>query len=438
MWIINLLSAALTVTVGTILLFRLRFFFILHPIKCVRRIFHIVRDRDRRRSLLLALAGTLGVGNIYGVALGIILAGPGCVFWLFISSFFAMVVKYSESLVATGFSSRGRGMMVPIEKSFGRAGKPIASLYCGAMLILSLFMGGFIQADSVISSAVYLFSVKKVIIALLFLVPVILVISGGGNGIKNATEALIPVATVFYVVLSVIVLSKDISRLGQVIPEIIRSAFSPVPAFFGILPTVSYSALSQGFARGLLSNEAGAGSSAMAHSESGCDPTDAGLLGILEILFDTNLLCILTALVILCEVEDPSVASSSMSLVFSAFASGAGRWSILPLFACIVLFAYSTVICWYYYGIRCLSYLSLNKSSFVYSFAFCIFLFSPTTFVGIGAVYVSDVLLLLMSLPTLFCLLRNAKSIETMTLSSAFLEGKRYKRTLHFDNLQTK
>lgn len=421
MWTVNLLSACLTVIAGFILLFSLRFFFILHPLRCIKRLTGLLSHRDVRRSLFLALAGTLGVGNIYGVSLGIILGGEGSVLWLFISSIFAMAVKYSECVVANKKASSGRGMMIPIKKSFGLLGVPLAKFYCICMLILSLSMGAIIQSDSLISSAAYLFSPDKMIVAALFLLMVIAVISGGGVKIKNATEALIPLATVFYVILSLFVIIKDSSRLPEVFNRIIYSAFSPCSILGGTLPVISFSAFSQGFARGLLSNEAGAGTSAMAHSESVIEPHDAGLLGITEILFDTNLLCMLTALVILLESQDPTSAESPMSLVFSAFRRGAGQWSQIPLFISIVLFAYSTVICWYYYGVRCLSYLSVENKRAVYCFFFSLAILLPVFSQNLIAVYVSDILLFLMSLLTLICLILNRSLISEATRGSGLL-----------------
>ena len=424
MWSINLLSACFTVVVGIILLFATRFFFLCHPFKCFGRMCNLLSVRSRRRSLLLALAGTLGVGNIYGVALGIMLGGEGSVFWLFVSSFFAMAVKYSESVVATATGSSGRGMMIPIEKSFGTAGKPIAVGYCKIMLLLSLFMGAFIQSDSLISSAAQLFYIGEILAAIIFLVFVIIVISGGGEKIKNATEAIIPLATIFYVALSFVAIIKDASNLPGVISRIVGSAFSSTSMLFGVLPVISSTAFSQGFARGMLSNEAGAGSSAMAHSEGDVSASDAGLFGIVEIIFDTNILCLLTAFVVLLEVSEPTSYTSPMALVFSAFGSGVGEWSRIPLFLCIVLFAYSTVICWYYYGLRCIAYLGYEKSHVMYSVAFCIFILLPLFLDSIGAVYISDLLLFLMSLPTLICLLFNIKMIEKTTLDSGLCDRK--------------
>ena len=419
---INLLSACLTVVLGLVLAISLRFFFIRHPIRCVRRLFRLLSERASRRALLLALAGTLGVGNIYGVALGIKLGGEGSAFWLFVSSFFAMAVKYSESVLSNHFASDGRGMMIPIECSFGRLGKPLAALYCISMLLLSLFMGAFIQADSLISSSSYAFSVPEILVAVVIIVAVLFVTVGGRDGIKNATEALIPLATAFYVLLSLIVIIRGFDRIPSVISRVIISAFSPTSVIFGIVPAVSSSAFTEGFARGLLSNEAGAGSSAMAHSEGKRDAADAGLCGILEIIFDTNLLCMLTALVVLLEVENPSLARSPMGMVFEAFACGVGEWALAPLLICIALFAYSTVICWYYYGCRCLSYLSLDKSKNIYAIAFYAFLFLPSILDGEGAVYLSDMLLFIMSVPTLLCLVIHRKNIAKITRKSGLLD----------------
>ena len=421
MWTVNLLSACLTVIAGFILLFSLRFFFILHPLRCIKRLTGLLSHRDIRRSLFLALAGTLGVGNIYGVSLGIILGGEGSVFWLFISSIFAMAVKYSECVVANESASFGRGMMVPIKNSFGRLGAHLAKIYCICMLTLSLSMGAIIQSDSLISSATYLFSLDKMAVAAIFLLMVIVVISGGGGKIKNATEALIPLATVFYVILCFFVIIKDFSRLPFVFSRILSSAFSPRSILGGTLPVISFSAFSQGFARGLLSNEAGAGTSAMAHSESRAEPLDAGLSGITEILFDTNLLCMLTAIVILLESQDPASAESPMSLVFSAFQRGAGQWSQIPLFISIILFAYSTVICWYYYGMRCLSYLCIENKRVIYCFFFSLAILSPVFLQNIIAVYVSDILLFIMSLPTLVCLILNRSRISEATRRAGLL-----------------
>ena len=421
MWTINLLSAFLTVTVGFILLINLRFFFILHPIRCAGRLFEMISERSLRRSLFLALAGTLGVGNIYGVALGIMLGGAGSVFWLFVSSIFAMAVKYSECVLASAGKFGKRGMMAPLERSFGAFGAPIAKSYALFMLLLSLSMGAFIQADSLISSAVSFLSIDKMLVASAFLILVIFVISGGGEKIKNATEALIPIATIAYVVLCLIVIMKDASRLFEAFYRVISSAFSMGAFLGGSIPVISFSAFSQGFARGMLSNEAGAGTSAMAHTESKIEGADVGLFGIAEIFFDTNLLCMLTAFVILLESDAPSSSPSPRSLVFSSFRAGIGEWALIPLLISIMMFAYSTVICWYYYGVICLGYLGGDRFIFAYCFLFSLAILAPAFLDSLAMVYASDLLLFLMSVPTLSCLFVNRKMIAKKTTLSGLL-----------------
>jgi AGCS family alanine or glycine:cation symporter len=121
-------------------------------------------------------------------------------------------------------------------------------------------------------------------------------------------------------------------------------------------------------------------------------------------------------------VENPSLARSPMGMVFEAFAGGVGEWALAPLLICIALFAYSTVICWYYYGCRCLSYLSLDKSKNIYAIAFCAFLFLPSILDGEGAVYLSDMLLFIMSVPTLLCLVIHRKNIAKITRKSGLFD----------------
>ena len=410
---LNLISAVFCFVAGLFFLFRLRFFFILHPKKMAKKIAPLLKDRTLRRSLCLALAGTLGVGNIYGVALGIILGGAGSLFWLFVSSFFAMAIKYSESFIAVKQGVSGSGMMPAIEQSFKKTGKPLAWLYCLFMLLLALFMGAFIQSDSLISSAYFIFPIKKIYIAAVFALSIIFVIFRGGEKIKSSAELAIPLATLFYVIICLFVIIKNCEDLPAVIAEIFTSAFSFKAAFGGIIPTC-FIAFSQGFSRGLLSNEAGTGTSAMAHSEAQNDPINAGLFGILEILFDTNLLCILTGFVVLLA-GAPKASDTPMSLVFRSFSASIGQLSLFPLLFCIFLFAHSTVICWYYYGRRSLAYLGAEKLAFPFSLIFLFFIIMPTFSSGYFAVFTADLLLFLMSLISLSCLAINSGIIAKIT-----------------------
>ena len=407
------------------MLIYLRGFFIFHPIKCLSGLIPLLSDRSRRRSFTLALAGTLGVGNIYGVAIGIILGGEGCVFWLLVSSVFALVIKYSECLMAASVTDRhGLGMMGVLPATFKRAGRPLSKIYAVLMLLLALLMGSFIQADSLISSAVYLIPVGRIVIAISLLLLVVSVVIGGGEKIKASTEIMIPIVTLVYILLCLFVIGKNISGLGLLIPKIIRSAFAPKPMIFGILPVINITAFSEGFARGILSNEAGVGTSSVAESEERSDPVASGLFGMCEIVFDTLLLCMLTAFMILLTVENPIAYASPMELVFDAVRIGAGNFALPILLFSIFIFAYSTIICWYYYGCECVAYLGLSRYKSLFLFFFLLFIIFAAFVDTYLAVSLNDYVLLLMSLPTAAAIVNNRKIIKERTFESDIFKKK--------------
>lgn len=417
---VGVLIGMICALVGGVMLVMLRGFFIIHPLRSISILLPRLSDRANRRSLALALAGTLGVGNIYGVAVGIILGGAGSLFWLFVSAIFALVIKYSECVMASSKNDGiGKGMMGVLPATFGRAGKPLSKIYALLMLLLSLLMGSFIQADSLISSAVYLLPVSRIAVAVLLLILVAVVISDGGEKIKSVTELMIPFVTAAYVVLALIVIIKNTAGLGEVIFRIISSAFNGRSLLFGIIPTVNITAFSEGFARGILSNEAGVGTSSVAHTEAKegekSPPAISGLFGMCEIFFDTFVLCMLTGFMILLTVNEPENYTSPMTLVFDAVRLGAGDIALPILLLSIFFFAYSTIICWYYYGGECIGYLGLSRFRLFYLFLFLIFIILASFVNTYLALITNDLVLLLMSLPTGTAILKNRKIIREET-----------------------
>lgn len=426
---VGVLIGMICALVGGVMLVTLRGFFIIHPLRSISILLPRLSDRANRRSLALALAGTLGVGNIYGVAVGIILGGAGSLFWLFVSAIFALVIKYSECVMASSKNDGiGKGMMGVLPASFGRAGKPLSKIYALLMLLLSLLMGSFIQADSLISSAVYLLPVSRIAVAVLLLILVAVVISGGGEKIKSVTELMIPFVTAAYVILALIVIIKNTAGLGGVVSRIISSAFNGRSLLFGIIPTVNITAFSEGFARGILSNEAGVGTSSIAHTEAKegekSPPAISGLFGMCEIFFDTLVLCMLTGFMILLTVKDPENYKSPMTLVFDAVRLGAGDIALPILLLSIFFFAYSTIICWYYYGGECIGYLGLSRFRLFYLFLFLIFIILASFVNTYLALITNDLVLLLMSLPTGAAILKNRKIIREETKKAGLIRKK--------------
>ena len=413
--LISFLIPVLVTAVGTFLLFKLKFFFLLHPIKTVKKFIAAVKDRDSRRSLTLALAGTLGVGNIFGVAAGIMVGGEGSVFWLFVSSIFSMIIKYSETLLVFDSPTEAGGMASAIKSIFSRLGGILSPIYALLTVLLSLLMGSAMQSSAVASVAGETLSLSPGFVALLLLILLLPSVIGNGKKIENITEIIIPLTTIIYIFMSFCVIFLNFSKIPSVISLVFSSAFSTRSVTGGAVSSVSLLAIKEGFARGILSNEAGAGTSALGHSRSrGRTPEVAGLFGMCEVFFDTSVLCTLTALVILLSAGNISDYSTPMSLVTAAFTNTLGDFSGYVLLILIFAFAYSTIICWYCYGSECTR---LYFPAFKPFFTPCFFAFVLISGYISSAFLLSatDVILLCMSMITLSAILKKSNRIAELS-----------------------
>ena len=383
--------------VGVYLLFRLRFFYILHPIRTAREIASALRDRDSRRSLALALAGTLGVGNIFGVGAGLMIGGAGSLFWLMVSSVFAMVIKYAETLLA--YDVKG-------SRGFSDLLRPSLSLiYAILIVLLSLFMGSALQSAAVIDVAECGLGLNPVFSAIILLILLLPCLIYGIGKIEKITEIIIPMTTIIYITMCFCVIFMNFSRLPCVIAEIISSAFRPISFASGVIPV----AVREGFSRGILSNEAGIGSSSMAHMRGGRrSPHVAGLFGIVEVFFDTTLLCGLTGLAILTSGVNISSFSTPMSMVTAVFVNTLGNFSGYVLTFLILSFAYATIICWYFYG----SEICRHRG---FSVAFIIFLLLPLVAKMDFLIYSTDLIILFMAVIVLSRIIKGRDRIDLLS-----------------------
>lgn len=409
---ISLILPGIVTAVGAFLLIRLRAFFVFHPIRTAREIAEGLKDRGGRKAFCLALAGTLGVGNIFGVSAGIMIGGAGSLFWLFVSTFFAMVIKYAETLlVFDGGAARG-GMASMMRKVFTRFGRLAAPIYAALTVALALFMGSAMQSSALLDSAEQTLSLKPAVTLIILLILFMPCLIGGARKIENITEIIIPLTTIIYIIGCIAVIIVNFSRLDDAICEIISSAFSFRSALGG---GVSFLAIKEGFARGILSNEAGVGTSAMAHSRSAeRTPHVAGLFAMCEVFFDSTLLCMLTGIAILVSVEEVSAFKTPMSLVSEAFSSALGSRIALILPFLIFAFAYSTLICWYFYGRECMS-VFFPKIAWAFPPAFIIFIFISGSLRSQNLLYVIDIILLLMAFLTLSAIVKGSGRIARIS-----------------------
>ncbi len=362
------------------------------------------------QALLTALAGTLGVGNISGVAAALSLGGAGALFWMWVCALFAMIVKYAEIVLALDrHKDRHGGAMYYIKHKAPAVVFAILCLCCG------LTMGNLIQIRAAAGSVTATFGRGNIAIAILFAISLPTIILKGKRGVFYFAEKAVPTMTILYCTLTVIYLILSMDKIPAACKMILQDAFSLRAAGGGITGSVMIAGLRYGASRGMLSNEAGCGTAPIAHAASENTPAAQGCLGIAEVFIDTFLLCTLTGLCIL--TSSPLKGNDGTSLVFNAFKTRLGDFSGFLLTPAMIIFAFATVVCWYYYCTECLYFLTGNNR---YEKIFAIF-FSATCliapFIPEERLFISaDLLIFFMTMINLPTLIINKKCIRRHTL----------------------
>ncbi len=325
-----------------------------------------------RSALWLALGGVLGVGNIVGVSAAIFYGGAGAVFWMCLSAILASVLKYAETLLALSRRKKGKSSTTAeyislafAERKHPGLGAALGAVFALLCLVNSLSMGCIIQVNAMAGVCKDILHIDPIFTGLLCAVLMIAVSSGGLKRISSATNKIVPFMTVIFCILSFAALIIRSERIPSALSEIIHSAFEWRGVMGGIGGFFVSKSVRLGVMRGLISNEAGAGTSPMAHSASSSDcPAEQGFLGIIEVLIDTVFLCTLTALVIL--VSYPEVehfADNSVMMTVGAYSAALGGWIEPVMCGLVLLFGLATVFCQCFYGGACLSYLTKSKAA---------------------------------------------------------------------------
>ena len=405
---------------GTVFLVKLKGFFIFHPIRTAKALSPLFRDRRSFLSLTLSLAGTLGVGNIVGVAYGIMIGGRGTVFWLMISAVFAMAIKYAEACVSADYRENGKGgIFYVIEKSFSTGKKLLSKSYAALIIALSFTMGAPLQARAALDCLSFSGQNEK-IASLLFILAVSFAIFGGKRKIERITGFLIPIATIVYISLTLALILPNAKAIPSLALDIVKNAFNFRSLAGGVSAFLFSGAIKEGFMRGLLSNEAGAGTSSIAHSNNSLgNPADVGVFGICEVFVDTLVLCPLTAFTVLLNVESFESFSSGIEIVFSVI-SGIKILGTPLLSFSILTFAYSTVICWYYYGISALEFLT-DKRRRLYTVFFISSLLFGSLLPENTLIYLSDYILFFLTLISLFAITKNSDRLIRLSENTGLI-----------------
>jgi AGCS family alanine or glycine:cation symporter len=345
----------------------------------IGRMFHKKEAADGSvtpfQAVCTALAGTVGTGNIAGVAGAIALGGPGAVFWMWVSALLGMCTKFAEVTLAVHFREKNKngdwvgGPMYYIKNGLPKKWHFLAVFYAVLGLLTVFGTGNATQVNAIttsINTALLNFgvisqdSVKTVnlVIGILCAVFVGMVLIGGLKRIGNVTEKLVPFMALLYIILGLGVVMLKVDKVPGVLGDIVQGAFSPAAVTGGVVGTM-FMSMKRGFSRGIFSNEAGLGTGSIAHAASDIkDPVHQGYFGIFEVFADTIVICTLTALVVLLGGESIAYGvDAGAELTIAGFTAVYGNWVSIVTAIAMCCFAFSTIIGWGLYGTRCVEFL---------------------------------------------------------------------------------
>lgn len=361
------------------------------------------------QAVATALASTVGVGNIAGVATAITIGGPGALFWLWVSGILGMGTKYAEIVIAMHYRERDAagimrgGAMYTLKK---RGLGWLAGIFALLTALAAFGIGNMVQANSVAQSLKASFGAPTWVIGIILVVVAGAVILGGLKRIAMFTETIVPFMAIMYLLGGIVLLLMHAERIPGAFGMVFDGAFNGTAATGGFAGATIMMAMRYGIARGLFSNEAGLGSAPMVHASAETDhPVRQGLYGIFEVFVDTILICTTTGLVVLVA-GDWSGGATGAALSVQAFSTGLpGTWGGIIVTTGLVLFAFTTLIGWSYYGETGAVYLFGTKVALPYRLLWLVFVYLGS----VGSLQlvwsVADTLNGLMAIPNLISVL---------------------------------
>lgn len=308
------------------------------------------------QALTTAIAAQVGTGNIAGAATAIAAGGPGAIFWMWMSAFFGMATIYAEAVMAQVTRKVEKGVVSGgpiyyIRYIFkGKFGKFLSVFFSLAIILALGFMGNMVQSNSIGSSFQGAFGVSPLVAGIVIAVIAGIIFLGGIKRIARFTEKIVPLMALLYIVGCVIILCMNPAALVQGIKDIFIGAFNPQAVGGGFAGVTVQKALRYGVARGLFSNEAGMGSTPHAHATAQVDhPSEQGMIAMMGVFIDTFIILTLTALVIVSSGLYTNGETAAV-LVQSAFNASFGSFGNIFIAICMLFFAFTTIVGWYYFG----------------------------------------------------------------------------------------
>lgn len=386
-------GAMFTIRTGVFQITRIRLWMSKTLLACFKRS-EIRKSSDKHsisqfQSLCTTLAATLGIGNITGVATAIVAGGPGAVFWMWVSAFLGMMTVFAENVLGIRYRYRDKsgkwigGSMIYIEK--GLHCKWLAVLFAVFCALASFGIGNMTQVNSIAGGMQEAFGIRPLYTAIVLMVVTAFVIVGGIQRVAGVTEKVVPFMALFYITGGILVIIFHAHRIPDAFQMILKEAFRIKSAGAGALGYGISVAMRMGISRGVFSNEAGLGSSAMVNTASDIrEPVVQGMWGILEVFIDSIVVCSITAFAILTSgVYDIGIflknAQTGIENLNGTNLVSAAFSTVIPfgdqfMGICILLFAFATVLGWSCFGERSVAYLFGEKAVFPYQVAYIVFI----------------------------------------------------------------
>lgn len=396
--------------------FRSGFFQFTHCNLWIKNTFGKLLNQDSRskegispfQAVSTALAGSIGTGNIVGVATAITIGGAGAIFWMWISALLGMMTIFSENVLGMKYRIKNSdgtwlgGAMYYLERGIHSRG--LAVMFSIGCVLASFGMGNMAQSNSIAGALQDSFGVALPVTGVVLAVLLIIMTFRGIRRIARVAEYLVPFMAIGYLVAAGIVLFYHRQVLPAVFQQIVEEAFGLRQAAGGIGGAAMANALKTGVSRGVFTNEAGLGSSVMAHSGSTLkEPVEQAMWGIFQVFLDTIIMCTVTALVILCSGSLES-GKDGVALSAAAFSSVFGSYGGVLISICITLFAFATLLGWSYYGECGVRYLVGNRAVPAFRILFALFAIAGCT-LDLHLVWnISDIFNSLMAFPNLIAL----------------------------------
>ena len=389
------------------------------------------------QGLCAALAATVGTGNIAGVSAAIVTGGPGAVFWMWFAAFFGMMTKFAENILGIYFRRKNKdgewsgGPMYFLKDGLGNSYgqkwlKPVSNvlavLFAAFTILASFGIGNMAQINKIVLNMDAAFfqgvslgvipgteiNIIHLIIGIVLLIVGAIIIIGGLKRVARFAEIVVPFMAVLYCIGALIILGLNITKIGDMFLAIFKFAFTPTAVLGGGLGVLIKKTMTQGFKRGVFSNEAGLGSAVLVHSSSDVkEPVKQGMWGLFEVFFDTFVICTMTAIVVLSTgyidlaTGVPSAGVNGDILVSQAFGDYFGAPGTWFVAISILFFAFTTVMGWSQYGSKAVEYLFGTKGVKVYQVIFVAMMVSGSVMEGGLTWDLSDTFNGLMMIPNL-------------------------------------